>query len=68
MWKVKSSSHFLNNYHCFEHAVNMSPDVGHTKYLSLGQLCDGQDAIRYFQKGIELMIASYQKSSKKVKL
>ncbi|CAH1790220.1 unnamed protein product [Owenia fusiformis] len=41
--------------HCFGRAVELSPDNGHSKYMYLGQLCEGVDAVTFFQKGIALM-------------
>ncbi len=35
--------------------MSLSPDEGHTKYLYLGQMTQGQDAIGHLTKGIELM-------------
>lgn len=43
---------------CFENAVRISPDEGFSKYMNLGQLLDGQEAVIAFNKGIQLMIAS----------
>jgi len=43
---------------CFENAVRISPDEGYSKYMNLGQLLDGQEAVTAFNKGIQLMIAS----------
>ena len=35
--------------------MSLSPDKGHTKYLYLGQLTHGEEAIGHLTKGIELM-------------
>ena len=35
--------------------MELSPDKGHSKYMYLGQLMVGMDAIQYFKKGIDLM-------------
>ncbi|KAL9968141.1 hypothetical protein ACROYT_G026475 [Oculina patagonica] len=43
---------------CFETAVKISPEEGYSKYMNLGQLLDGQEAVAAFNKGIQLMIAS----------
>lgn len=37
------------------HAVSVSPDNGHTKYMSLAQMCEGQDAVNYYRKGIDIL-------------
>ncbi|XP_058940486.2 uncharacterized protein [Pocillopora verrucosa] len=43
---------------CFENAVRISPDQGYSKFMNLGQLLEGQEAVAAFNKGIQLMIAS----------
>ncbi|XP_067862840.1 uncharacterized protein si:dkey-12j5.1 isoform X2 [Heptranchias perlo] len=45
----------------FQQAVVLSPDEGYAKYMYLGQIHCGQEAVQYFNKGIELMIKNYQK-------
>lgn len=40
----------------FERCVNLSPNTGYQKYMYLGQVNVAQDAVNYFNKGIELMI------------
>lgn len=35
--------------------MEQSPEMGHVKYMYLGQLSSGVEAIKYYQKGIELM-------------
>ena len=35
--------------------MSLCPDEGHTKYLYLGQLTQGKEAIGYLSKGIEIM-------------
>lgn len=40
---------------CFGRAIEVQPDVGHEKYMCMGQLLTGEYAINCFQKGIELM-------------
>ncbi len=42
-------------FHYFCRAVDISPDIGSSKYLYLGQLCDSQEAINYLSKGIKLL-------------
>ncbi|XP_065896570.1 uncharacterized protein [Dysidea avara] len=41
---------------CFLTAVEASPEDGHHKYLCLGQLSQGQDAVKYMLKGIDILI------------
>ncbi|XP_069815582.1 uncharacterized protein [Dendropsophus ebraccatus] len=44
----------------FLKAVHLSPDKGHAKYMSLGQIHCKEEAVQYFQKGLEVMISAYQ--------
>ncbi|KAK3090898.1 hypothetical protein FSP39_015577 [Pinctada imbricata] len=48
---------------CFGRAVEVSQDVGYSKYMTLGQLMEGSHAVQCFQKGIELMVAEREKQS-----
>ncbi|KAK7109107.1 uncharacterized protein [Littorina saxatilis] len=41
---------------CFGRAMEVSPDEGYSKYMYLGQLFEGAQAVECFQKGIELML------------
>ncbi|KAL8563966.1 hypothetical protein ACOMHN_025297 [Nucella lapillus] len=41
---------------CLGRAVEVCPDEGFSKYMMLGQLFDGAQAVHHFQKGIELML------------
>ena len=41
---------------CFGRAVELSPDCGHEKYMYLGQLFDGAQAVECYQKGIALLL------------
>ncbi|XP_076460484.1 uncharacterized protein LOC143293479 [Babylonia areolata] len=41
---------------CLGRAVEVCPDEGFSKYMTLGQLFDGAQAVQCFQKGIELML------------
>lgn len=50
-------------YQYFQRAVGISPDCGHSKYMYLGQLLQGKEAVESFQKGIKLMIANKHQSS-----
>lgn len=42
----------------FQHATSLSPEEGHTKYLYLGQLTNGEQAVRYLTKGIAILTRS----------
>merc|ERR1739838_976100 len=45
----------------FERAVVLSPEKGYAKYMSLAQLVEGAESVKFFQKGIELMEAQKEK-------
>ncbi|XP_014780309.1 uncharacterized protein LOC106876323 [Octopus bimaculoides] len=40
----------------FLKAVEFQPDLGHAKYMYLGQTEQGESSVRYFLKGIEVML------------
>ena len=44
--------------YCLKGAVKLSPGQGHSKYMYLGQLTEGEEAVGYFTKGIEIMTAA----------
>lgn len=37
------------------HAVTISPNEGHVKFLNLAQLCSGLEALRYYQNAISVL-------------
>merc|ERR1711931_48594 len=39
----------------FERAVTLCPEKGYAKYMSLAQLVEGEDSVKHFKKGLELM-------------
>ena len=39
----------------------MCPNEGYSKYMNLGQLFEGSQAVECFQKGIELMMKEKEK-------
>ncbi|XP_063777540.1 uncharacterized protein LOC134927261 isoform X2 [Pseudophryne corroboree] len=41
-------------------AVELCPDEGHAKYMCLGQIHCKEEALKYFQKGLQIMIDAYQ--------
>jgi len=48
----------------FTRSIAIAPDVA-SKYMNLGQLLEGEEAITNFRKGIGLMLVNKQKLSKK---
>lgn len=44
---------------CFSKAVDISPDEGHRKYLCLGQLSEGQEAVKLLLKGVDIMAKQF---------
>jgi tetratricopeptide (TPR) repeat protein len=56
----------------YEKLIALSPNEGFSKYMCLGQLSTGTEAINFYKKGLELMTSEYEKqqqqSSKSVSL
>ncbi|KAK3731845.1 hypothetical protein QZH41_020211, partial [Actinostola sp. cb2023] len=40
---------------CFQHAIQLCPEKGHAKYMYLGQILQGHEAVQAFTKGIDIM-------------
>ncbi|XP_028437170.1 probable assembly chaperone of rpl4 isoform X1 [Perca flavescens] len=45
----------------FLRAVELSPDVGHSKYMYLGQIHTGQEAVDFYTKGIQVLLSALDK-------
>lgn len=45
----------------FLRAVELSPDVGHSKYMYLGQIHTGQEAVDYYTRGIQVVLSALEK-------
>ncbi|XP_069552191.1 uncharacterized protein [Brachyistius frenatus] len=45
----------------FLRAVAVSPDVGHSKYMYLGQIHTGQEAVDYYTRGIQVLLSALEK-------
>ncbi|KAG7317855.1 hypothetical protein KOW79_018890 [Hemibagrus wyckioides] len=43
-----------------------SPEEGHSKYMYLGQIHTGAEAVQYFSKGIEVMLKAMDKQAEEV--
>jgi len=46
--------------HCLGRSITVAPDTGYSKYLSLAQLMDGEEALSLYNKGIELILKEQQ--------
>ncbi|XP_029959281.1 probable assembly chaperone of rpl4 [Salarias fasciatus] len=44
----------------FLRAVELSPDVGHSKYMCLGQIHTGQEAVDYYTRGIQVLLSTLE--------
>ncbi|KAI3360988.1 hypothetical protein L3Q82_013196 [Scortum barcoo] len=56
-------SSFLLYAFIFLRAVELSPDVGHSKYMYLGQIHSGQEAVDYYSRGIHVLLSSLDKQA-----
>ncbi|KAM4581342.1 uncharacterized protein PAE49_005908 isoform 2-T2 [Odontesthes bonariensis] len=45
----------------FLRAVELSPDAGHSKYMYLGQIHTGQEAVDYYTRGIQVLLSALEK-------
>ncbi|GBB89903.1 hypothetical protein RclHR1_16750002 [Rhizophagus clarus] len=48
----------------FSKAISINPNNGYSKYMYMGQLSCGLEAISHFQNGVNLMISEYDNLSK----
>ncbi len=44
-----------NAKHCLGRAVTVQPDDGHSKFMSLAQLFEGQQSLQLYQQGIGIL-------------
>ncbi|XP_024123082.1 probable assembly chaperone of rpl4 [Oryzias melastigma] len=49
----------------FLRAVELSPDEGHSKYMYLGQIHTGSEAVGYYTKGIQVLLSTLEKQESK---
>jgi len=40
---------------CLKAAVELNPEQGHSKYMYLGQIAEGEEAVGYLMQGINIM-------------
>lgn len=45
----------------FLRAIELSPDVGHSKYMYMGQIHSGQEAVDYYTRGIQVLLSALEK-------
>lgn len=45
----------------FLRAVELSPDDGHSKYMYLGQIHTGKEAVDYYTRGIQVLLSALEK-------
>ena len=45
---------------CYKRSIELSPNCGHAKYLYMGQLTSGDEAVAYISKGIAIMEAGIE--------
>lgn len=57
------TSIILNFIYLILRSIELSPNVGFTKYLNLGQIESGFDALNAISKAIELLEADYKAKS-----
>ncbi|XP_056141676.1 uncharacterized protein si:dkey-12j5.1 [Lampris incognitus] len=47
----------------FLRAAELSPDEGHSKYMYLGQIHTGQEAVDYYTRGIQILLSALEKQA-----
>lgn len=50
-------------FQVFLRAVELSPDVGHTKYMYLGQIHTGLEAVDYYTRGVQVLLSALDKEA-----
>uniref|UniRef100_A0A7N6BLT5 Assembly chaperone of rpl4 n=1 Tax=Anabas testudineus TaxID=64144 RepID=A0A7N6BLT5_ANATE len=50
-------------FQVFLRAVELSPDVGHTKYMYLGQIHTGLEAVEYYTRGVQVLLSALDKEA-----
>ena len=49
-----------NASHLFKRSIQLSPEDNPGKYMYLGQICEGQEAVELFERGIKIMEREYE--------
>ena len=52
---------------CFGRAIEVDPESGYSKYMNMGQLMGGAEAIKCFSRGLELMLNEQQQQTQEVR-
>ena len=52
---------------CFGRAIELNPDEGHSKYMNMGQLLGGAEAIECFSRGLALMVKEQSEQTEAVR-
>ncbi|AWO96670.1 putative UPF0661 TPR repeat-containing protein C16D10.01c-like [Scophthalmus maximus] len=63
---VRVSSIHLNSLRAllsFLRAVELSPEEGHNKYMYLGQIHTGQEAVDFYTRGIQVLLSALDKQA-----
>lgn len=50
--------------HCFNKAIEIEPNAGFAKYMYLGQLSEGLEAVKQYEKGVHIMEEERDKHNK----
>jgi hypothetical protein len=58
---------FFNHQKCLKHAIDIEPNNGFSKYMTLGEVLEGEQAVECLKKGIEIMI-NEKETHEKVKI
>lgn len=45
-------------------SAKLAPEENHAKYMQLGQLAEGKEAIEYYKRGIQVLISEHQSLQK----
>lgn len=57
------TTHLDNAYNYFRKSIELQPDSGYSKFLYMGQIVQGPDAMVFFERGVELLIKEIEKLS-----
>lgn len=52
-----------SSFQVFLRAVELNPDIGHSKYMYLGQIHTGQEAVDYYTRGVQVLLSTLEKQA-----